>query len=88
MMQSGIRGAAFALHPGIRPVTWHIRYACVCVAVIVERSGVPLSSDQWERFFFRLCKRIEREYRDRLWGGLFVLKPAATKQFASRRNHF
>jgi len=31
-----------------RPVTWHIHYAGVRVGVIVERSGAPPSSDQWQ----------------------------------------
>jgi hypothetical protein len=31
-----------------RPVTWHVHYAGVRVGVIVERSGAPPSSDQWE----------------------------------------
>jgi hypothetical protein len=31
-----------------RPITWHIHYAGVRVGVIVERSGAPPSSDQWQ----------------------------------------
>jgi hypothetical protein len=31
-----------------RPVTWQVHYAGVRVGVIVERSGAPPSSDQWE----------------------------------------
>jgi hypothetical protein len=31
-----------------RPVTWHVHYAGVRVGVIVERSGAPPSSDQWQ----------------------------------------
>jgi hypothetical protein len=31
-----------------RPATWHVHYAGVRVGVIVERSGVPPSSDQWQ----------------------------------------
>ena len=31
-----------------RPETWHIHYAGVRVGVIVERSGAPPSSDQWQ----------------------------------------
>jgi hypothetical protein len=31
-----------------RPETWHVHYAGVRVGVIVERSGAPPSSDQWQ----------------------------------------
>jgi hypothetical protein len=31
-----------------RPMTWHVHYAGVRVGVIVERSGAPPSSDQWQ----------------------------------------
>jgi hypothetical protein len=31
-----------------RPETWHVRCAGVRVGVIVERSGAPPSSDQWQ----------------------------------------
>jgi hypothetical protein len=31
-----------------QPETWHIHYAGVRVGVIVERSGAPPSSDQWQ----------------------------------------
>jgi len=31
-----------------RPETWRVHYAGVRVGVIVERSGAPPSSDQWE----------------------------------------
>jgi hypothetical protein len=31
-----------------RPLTWHVHYAGVRVGVIVERSGAPPSSDQWQ----------------------------------------
>jgi hypothetical protein len=31
-----------------RPETWHVLYAGVRVGVIVERSGAPPSSDQWQ----------------------------------------
>jgi hypothetical protein len=31
-----------------RPVTWHVHYAGVRVGVIVERSGAPPSSNQWQ----------------------------------------
>jgi hypothetical protein len=31
-----------------RPETWHVHYADVRVGVIVARSGVSPSSDQWE----------------------------------------
>jgi hypothetical protein len=31
-----------------RPVTWHVHYAGVRVGVLVERSGVPPASDQWQ----------------------------------------
>jgi hypothetical protein len=31
-----------------RPVTWHAHYAGVRVGVIVEQSGAPPSSDQWQ----------------------------------------
>jgi hypothetical protein len=31
-----------------RPVTWHVHYAGVRIGVIVERSGAPPSSDQWQ----------------------------------------
>jgi len=31
-----------------RPVTWHVHYAGVRVGMIVERSGAPPSSDQWQ----------------------------------------
>jgi len=31
-----------------RPLTWHVHYASVRVGVIVERSGAPPSSDQWQ----------------------------------------
>jgi hypothetical protein len=31
-----------------RPVTWHVHYAGVRDGVIVERSGAPPSSDQWQ----------------------------------------
>jgi hypothetical protein len=31
-----------------RQLTWNVHYAAVRVGVIVERSGAPPSSDQWE----------------------------------------
>ena len=31
-----------------RPLTWHVHYAGVRVGVIVERSGAPPSSHQWQ----------------------------------------
>jgi hypothetical protein len=31
-----------------RPETWYVHYAGVRVGVIVERSGAPPSSDQWQ----------------------------------------
>jgi hypothetical protein len=31
-----------------RPETWHVHYAGVRVGVIVERSGAPPGSDQWQ----------------------------------------
>src|ERR1035437_5464016 len=31
-----------------RPETWHVHYAGVRVGLIVERSGPPPSSDQWQ----------------------------------------
>jgi hypothetical protein len=31
-----------------RPMTWHVHYAGVRVGVVVERSGAPPSSDQWQ----------------------------------------
>jgi hypothetical protein len=31
-----------------RPETWHVHYAGVRVGVIVERSGAPPSTDQWQ----------------------------------------
>jgi hypothetical protein len=31
-----------------RPATWHVHYAGVRVGVIVERSGAPPSSHQWQ----------------------------------------
>jgi hypothetical protein len=31
-----------------RPATWYVHYAGVRVGVIVERSGAPPSSDQWQ----------------------------------------
>jgi hypothetical protein len=31
-----------------RPATWHVHYAGVRVGVIVERSGTPPSSHQWQ----------------------------------------
>jgi hypothetical protein len=35
-------------HVNDRPETWHVHYAGVRVGVIVERSGAPPSSDQWQ----------------------------------------
>jgi hypothetical protein len=31
-----------------QPETWHVHYAGVRVGVIIERSGAPPSSDQWQ----------------------------------------
>src|SRR5664279_177488 len=31
-----------------RPETWHVHYAGVRVGVILERSGAPPASDQWQ----------------------------------------
>src|SRR5450759_4060852 len=31
-----------------RPMTWHVHYAGVRVGVVIERSGAPPSSDQWQ----------------------------------------
>jgi hypothetical protein len=33
-----------------RPETWHVHYVGVRVGVIVERSGIPPSSDPWQWF--------------------------------------
>jgi hypothetical protein len=60
------------------PVTWHIHYAGVRVGVIVERSGAPPSSDQWQ-WYCGFTGRAKAEAFER------YLKSGSGHAFANKR---